>query len=141
MEVTRTPDRRFRKPLLYPAELPPQNVTYKRLMIFICFSKNAFSTICLPNKLTNASKTNDIVPRCEETTSWHLAVPPAPPATEAVAGCERLGQVGGERHQGQSHTRPPVPPQGVCSISSKAALCSAYLNHSFTSSILVYITF
>jgi len=26
VEVTRTPDRRFRKPLLYPAELPPQNV-------------------------------------------------------------------------------------------------------------------
>ena len=24
VEVTRTPDRRFRKPLLYPAELPPQ---------------------------------------------------------------------------------------------------------------------
>jgi hypothetical protein len=23
VEVTRTPDRRFRKPLLYPAELPP----------------------------------------------------------------------------------------------------------------------
>jgi hypothetical protein len=27
VEVTRTPDRRFRKPLLYPAELPPQNDT------------------------------------------------------------------------------------------------------------------
>ena len=88
-----------------------------------------FSTIFLPNKLTKTPKTYDIVPRCGEIASWHFAVPPAPPTTEAVAGCERLGQVGGESHQGQSHTRPRVPSQGVCSTAAKTASCSASLNH------------